>query len=181
MPLPLIPVVAALSAGGVLVPHAAGGLIVSGVSGYMAGTYISTAALASFLAGTGAVAAVSLASVFGSISGAAAALLGGAGIFGTTVGATGVTGVLMSMGIIASVPIIVPVLIIALIPCLGFGGYFAYKFRRLNGRIQSAEGGDEMQFTESEAAVIERVIKSVSGKANFVQRMLRKISLKKSL
>ena len=47
--LPLIPVVMALNAGGSLVAHSAGGLIVySAVSGgYVAGTYISTAALAS--------------------------------------------------------------------------------------------------------------------------------------
>ena len=40
MPLPLIPVISALAAGGWLVPHAAGGLIVTSASGYVAGTYL---------------------------------------------------------------------------------------------------------------------------------------------
>ena len=44
MPLPII--IAALAAGGTLVPHAAGGLIVSSASGYIAGTYIGTATIA---------------------------------------------------------------------------------------------------------------------------------------
>jgi hypothetical protein len=34
--------VAALAAGGYLVPHAAGGMIVYGSTGYVAGTYLST-------------------------------------------------------------------------------------------------------------------------------------------
>ena len=38
MPIPLIPIIPALLAGGSLVPHAGGGLIVTGVSGYVAGT-----------------------------------------------------------------------------------------------------------------------------------------------
>ena len=38
MALPLIPISAALAAGGTLVPHAAGGMIVSSDGGYVAGT-----------------------------------------------------------------------------------------------------------------------------------------------
>ena len=55
MPLPLVPVIAALAAGGTLVPHAAGGMIVStAASGYVAGTYLSSAALASLVGTAGA-------------------------------------------------------------------------------------------------------------------------------
>lgn len=50
MPLPLIPIIAALAAGGTLVPHAAGGMIVTSATGYVAGTYLSTAAIGSILA-----------------------------------------------------------------------------------------------------------------------------------
>ncbi len=45
MPLPLIPVISALAAGGTLVPHAAGGMIVTTATGYVTGTYLSTAAI----------------------------------------------------------------------------------------------------------------------------------------
>ena len=45
MPLPLIAIIPALTAGGTLVPHAAGGMIVTSAAGYMAGTYLSTAAI----------------------------------------------------------------------------------------------------------------------------------------
>ena len=50
MPLPLIPAIAALVAGGTLVPHAAGGLIVTSVGGYVAGTYLSTVAISTLVA-----------------------------------------------------------------------------------------------------------------------------------
>jgi hypothetical protein len=50
MPLPLIPVIAALAAGGTLVPHAAGGMIVTSAAGYVAGTYLTTAALGGLFA-----------------------------------------------------------------------------------------------------------------------------------
>ena len=35
MPLPLVPIIAALAAGGSLVPHAAGGMIVTSAGGYI--------------------------------------------------------------------------------------------------------------------------------------------------
>jgi hypothetical protein len=40
MPIPLIPIISALAAGGSLVPHATGGLIVTGAGGYIAGTFL---------------------------------------------------------------------------------------------------------------------------------------------
>jgi len=50
MPIPLMAIISALAAGGSLVPHAAGGMIVTGAGGYVAGTYLSTTAIASLLA-----------------------------------------------------------------------------------------------------------------------------------
>ena len=50
MPIPLIPIISALATGGTLVPHAAGGLIVTGASGYITGTFLSTAAISGLLA-----------------------------------------------------------------------------------------------------------------------------------
>jgi hypothetical protein len=40
MPLPLIPIISALATGSSLVPHAAGGLIVTGASGYITGLFL---------------------------------------------------------------------------------------------------------------------------------------------
>jgi len=50
MPIPLIPIISALATGGTLVPHATGGLIVTGASGYIAGTFLSTTAISGLLA-----------------------------------------------------------------------------------------------------------------------------------
>ena len=103
MPLPLIPIISALAAGGTLVPHAAGGMIVTSAAGYIGGTYLSTAAISGLLAAG--------AGVLGVLGGLAGSVIGSAGVFGTTVGATGITGALMSAGIISSTPIWVPVAI----------------------------------------------------------------------
>jgi hypothetical protein len=56
MAIPLV--IGALLAGGTLVPHAAGGMIVSGATGYVAGTYLSTTAITSVLSATTATAAI---------------------------------------------------------------------------------------------------------------------------
>lgn len=72
MPIPIVPIIAALAAGGTLVPHAAGGLIVTSVSGYVAGTYLSTAAIGGLLTATSTVlgaGALCLSGVAGSIIG----------------------------------------------------------------------------------------------------------------
>ncbi|MDT4857464.1 hypothetical protein FQZ97_918880 [compost metagenome] len=55
MAIPLIPVLAALAAGSSLVPHYAGGMIVtSAATGYVAGTYLSTAAISTLVYSAGA-------------------------------------------------------------------------------------------------------------------------------
>lgn len=154
MPLPLIPIVAALAAGGTIVPHAAGGLIVTSAAagGYVAGTYLSTAAIAGLLTGGLAVLGAGTAV----ITGAASAAIGGAGIFGTTIGATGITGALMSAGLISATPIWIPLAVGG-----GLLGVFigAFKLYALRKKIRETPPGQEAQFTEKEARAIERIIK----------------------
>ncbi|WP_407278306.1 hypothetical protein U5817_17945 [Aromatoleum evansii] len=161
MSLPLIPIISALAAGGTLVPHAAGGMIVTSAAGYVAGTYLSTAAIGSLLAaGTTALGAGAL-----YLSGIAGSVIGSAGIFGTTVGATGVTGALMSAGIISSTPIWVPVAVggaaIGGAAGLGYGGYRLFKLKQ---KVATTGSGDEAQFTETEAKIVEQVIKRLVNK-----------------
>ncbi len=159
MPLPLIPIITALAAGGTLVPHAAGGLIVTSAAGYVAGTYLSTAAIGALL--TAASTALGAGALY--LSGAAGSIVGSAGIFGTTVGASGITGALMSAGVIASTPIWVPLAIGGVAAGgaagLGYGGYRMYKLKQ---KIAIATEGEEAQFTEAEAKIIEKVIKRFS-------------------
>lgn len=159
MPLPLIPVITALAAGGSLVPHAAGGLIVTSASGYVAGTYLSTATITALLAG-GATALGTGAAV---VSGAAAGMIGSAGIFGTTIGASGITGMLMSAGIIASTPVWVPVAVAG----AGVGvTYGAFRFYILRKKLVATPEGQEAQFTENEAKVIEWLLRRFAKKSN---------------
>lgn len=184
MPLPLVPVVAALNAGGHLVAHSAGGLIVysTATGGYVAGTYISTGALASFLAGStvalgaAGTAAISGAAIwaYGTLGGAMASAIGSAGIFGTTIGATGITGFLMSIGVLSAVPVFIPVAIGLFI--LGFTGLItvsllrARSVRRLRRKAMSAEEGEELQFSPKEVKVAERVIRSLSKPHSWLWR-----------
>ena len=159
MPLPLIPIISALAAGGSLVPHAAGGLIVTSAGGYVAGTYLSLAAVASILTGAGAVLGAGALTV----TGAASAIIGSAGIFGTTIGASGLTGVLMSAGILPATPIGVPIAIGA----AGLGaGYLSYLLLKLRKKLLAAEGGAEVQFTELEARIIEAIVRRFAKKSS---------------
>lgn len=155
MPLPLIPIIAALAAGGSLVPHAAGGLIVTGASGYIAGTYLSTAAIGGLITTVGAGALC--------LSGAAASIIGSAGIFGTTIGASGLTGALMSAGIISSTPIWVPIAIGGAVLGCGYGGY---RLLKLWKKIKATPDGEEAKFSETEAKIIENLIKRLGRKDN---------------
>jgi len=157
MPLPLIPVVSALVAGGTLVPHAAGGLIVSGASGYIAGTFLSTAAISGLLASASATLGVG--ALY--LSGTAASIIGGAGVFGTTIGASGITGALMSAGIISSTPVWVPLAASGAAMGCGYGGYRLYKLKK---KLSDTPEGQEAKFTETEAKIIEKIIKRITKK-----------------
>jgi len=161
MPLPLIPVVSALAAGGTLVPHAAGGMIVTSAVGYVAGTYLSTAAIGGLLAAAST--ALGAGALY--LTGAAGGIIGSAGIFGTTVGSSGITGALMSAGIISSTPLWMPLAVGSAAAGgaagLGYGGYRLYQLKK---KIENAPKGEEAQFTETEAKIIEKIIKRLSKK-----------------
>lgn len=161
MPLPIVPVIAALASGGTLVPHAAGGMIVTSASGYVAGTFLSTAAIKGLL--TAAVTTLAGGSAY--LTGAAGSIIGSAGIFGTKIGASGITGILMSAGVISSTPLWVPLsaggAAIAGAAALGYGGY---RLRKLKQKVGGTKEGDEAQFTENEAKLIEKIIKGPAKK-----------------
>ena len=158
MPLPLLPIIPALLAGGSLVPHATGGLIVSGAGGYIAGTYLSSAAIASLMTGAGAVLGAGVLTV----SGVAGAIVGSAGIFGTSIGASGLTGLLMSAGILPATPVGIPIAV----GCVTLGaGYLSYLLLRLRKKLQWAANGEEVQFTELEAKIIEAIIRRFAKKS----------------
>jgi len=165
MPIPLIPIIAALAAGGTLVPHAAGGLIVTGAGGYIAGTFLSTAAISGLLA----TASATLGAGALYLSGAAASIVGSAGIFGTTVGATGITGVLMSTGAIASTPIWVPIAVGGAALGCGYGGY---RLFRLKHKLNSTPQGEEALFSENEAKIVEKILKRLANKDKHFQDAL---------
>ncbi len=161
MPLPLIPIVAALAAGGTLVPHAAGGMIVTSAAGYVAGTYLSTAAIGGLI--TAASTTLGAGALY--LSGAAGTIIGSAGIFGTGIGASGITGALMSVGIISATPVWVPLAVGGAAAGGAVGlGYGGYKLLKLKKKIQFTEAGNEAQFTETEAKMVERIIKRLGKK-----------------
>lgn len=152
MPLPLIPVITALAAGGSLVPHAAGGLIVTAAGGYVTGTYLSTVTMTALLVGS----ATALGTGAAVISGAAAAVIGSAGVFGTAIGATGITGMLMSAGIIASTPVWVPVAVAGAGAGISYGAFRYYTLRR---KLLATPAGEEAHFTDKEAKVVEWLVR----------------------
>ncbi|MFS0756520.1 hypothetical protein ABC383_17735 [Noviherbaspirillum sp. 1P10PC] len=155
MPLPLAPVIAALCAGGSLVPHAAGGFIVTAASGYVAGTYLSTTAIISILT----IATASAGGIAAALTGGAAALWGSAGLFGTTIGATGIKGMLMSAGLISSTPVWIPAAAGgALVTGIGGTGYLLYHINRLKKKGEGLMPGQEAQFTERDAKLVEKIL-----------------------
>jgi len=161
MPIPLIPIVSALAVGGTLVPHAAGGLIVTGAGGYIAGTFLSTAAISGLLAT--ATATLGAGALY--LSGASAGIIGSSGVFGTTIGATGIKGALMSAGIIASTPIWVPFAIGGAVGGAALGcGYGGYRLLKLKRKLNGTPEGGEAQFTETEAKIVEKIIKRLAKK-----------------
>lgn len=160
LPLIIFEVGKALLAGGTLVPHAAGGMIVSSASGFIPGTYLSTTAIGSLLtAGSTALGGGAL-----YLSGAATSIIGSAGIFGTTVGASGITGALMSAGIISSTPIWMP-LTVGGAAAVGAAGlaYGSYRLYKLKHKVSDTPEGEEAQFTEAEADMVKGIIKRLTN------------------
>ncbi|MCX7558687.1 hypothetical protein OS190_03850 [Sulfitobacter sp. F26204] len=182
--LPLFPAVAALTSGGKLVAHSAGGLIVlSSTGSYVAGTYISTAALASFLTGTTTALAVSGTATaiggaamlgYGTISGAVISLVGSAGFFGTTIGATGITGFLMSIGLVPAVPVIIPISIAFFsLSLLGLIGYkFSRRVKQIRQKATQTPTGEEARFTQREAKTVEKILKNAGKPHSWFWRTL---------
>jgi hypothetical protein len=167
MPLPLAPVIAALCAGGSLVPHTAGGFIVTaaGGGGYVAGTYLSTATIISVLT----VATASAGSIAAALTGGAAAVWGSAGIFGTTIGATGIKGVLMSVGLISATPVWVPVAVGgAAVTSMGGAGYLLYQISKLKKKGDNLRPGQEAQFTDQGAKLFEKILRALYKKGRLV-------------
>jgi len=120
---------------------------------YILSTAVISGVLATASATVGAVALY--------LSGAAASFIGGAGIFGTSLGASGVTGVLMSAGIIASTPIWVPLVVSGAAVGCGYAGYRIFKLKK---KLNGTPMGEEAQFTETEAKMIEKVITRLAKK-----------------
>ncbi|MFV3329893.1 hypothetical protein ACNFIA_03040 [Pseudomonas sp. NY15437] len=172
MAIPLIPILTALAAGGSLVPHYGGGMIVTSVaSGYVAGTYLSTAAISSLVYTAGAsllaaagVTAVSVAGVRTALTGAGSAVIGSSGLFGTSIGASGITGSLMSAGVISSTPIAVPVGIGLGVASAGVIGFSVLRMRNLKRKLATEQGDGELHFSDKEAKLVERIIKWVGRK-----------------
>jgi hypothetical protein len=131
MPIPLIPVIAAWVAGGTLVSHAAGGLIVTGAGGYVAGTYLSCTALTAIaaastaVAGTCAAAAAVVANTIGATSATVATAATAAGT--TVASAAGAKGALITAGMLPAAPIWVPIAVTGVALGCGYGGYRILK------------------------------------------------------
>ena len=151
MPFPLMAVASALAAGGSLVPHAAGGMIVTGAGGYVAGTYLGTTAIAGLL---GAATATVSGTVLAAVGAVKSGVLGGGAAAAAR--ATGVNGPLMSAGMLSAAKIAVPVLAGGAVLITG---YYGYRLLKLRGKANAVHGGQEAHFTESEARLVEGVIK----------------------
>jgi hypothetical protein len=138
-------------------------MIVTSVAagGYVAGTYLSTAAIGALI--TAASATLGAGALY--FSGVAGSIIGSAGIFGTTIGASGITGLLMSAGIISSTPIWVPFAIGGAASGGAIGcGYGGYRLFKLKQKIRQTAAGEESQFTETEAKIVEKIIKRLGKK-----------------
>lgn len=177
MPLPLIPIATALLAGGTLVPHAAGGMIVTSAAGYVAGTYLSTSAIAGILftatAGVGTGLTLAGSALKGIVGGTLARAAAAPVITGTI--ATSVTAVpvitetiattgTVATGAVGALTTPVWVSATAGVAILGLG-YSAYRLYKLKRKAAETPEGEEAQFTETEAKIVEKIIKRLAEKA----------------
>ena len=155
IPVALLPILSNLASGASIVAHSSGGLILSGANGYVAGTLISTSIIQAAFASLGIVGAASL-----YVTGALAAIWGSAGIFGTTIGASGIKGFLMATGLVSSTPVWLPLV------CIGATGIALFTaflpMIRLVRRLKATPEGQEAVFTPREAQMIEHVLKRLA-------------------
>lgn len=156
MPIPLIPIISALAAGGSLVPHAAGGMIVTSAAGYVAGTYLTTSAIAVLIAGATTTAGAGLALAFGSVRGIVSATL--ANVASPAVAATTVgTGTAATTGVIGFLT--GPIGLILTTGCAVLGiGYGVYQLYRLKRKASNTAVGEEAYFTKTQAKITQKVI-----------------------
>lgn len=162
MALPLIPIITALATGGILVPHAAGGMIVTSAAGYVAGTYLSTSAIAGLLAGATATVGAGIALAATSMTGIIGATVArtAAPVIATTTAttvpaaATGVLGFLTG-------PVGISLAVGGAVLGIGYGGY---RIIMLNRKVTDTPKGEEAQFTENEAKIVAGIIKKLAKK-----------------
>lgn len=163
MPIPLVTVLSALAAGGSLVPHAAGGMIVTSASGYVAGTFLSTSAIATLVNGAAATAGAGLALAFNSMRGMIGATLARTAapsvVAGTTIG----SGTAVSSAIVGFLTGPIGLSLTTGGVAVGIG-YCAYRLYNLNQKVSSTADGEEAHFTEAEAKIIEKLIKRSASK-----------------
>jgi hypothetical protein len=67
----------------------------------------------------------------------------------------------MSAGILPATPVAVP---IAIGGAVVGGGYLVYYLTRLRRKLAAVKDGDEVQFSEKEAKVIEAIIRRIATK-----------------
>ena len=181
MPLP-IALIPALIAGGTLVPHATGGLIVTSTGGYVAGTFLSASTLSGLIGGGLFSGGLGL-GVLGTLG--LSSIIGSTGFFGTGFGASGLTGVAISAGLISTTPIWMPTItVVGGLSVFGGTGYLMYdKVKRgkikdsILEKIQSPVIGEEIIFTEQEAKFIEGELKRSVDKEliKIFKKMLEKV------
>jgi hypothetical protein len=151
IPVALLPILSGVVPGASIVAHSSGGLILSGANGYVAGTFISTALIKTTFVSLGLISSAWLC-----VTGALAAIWGSAGIFGTTVGASGIKGFLMATGVISSTPVWMPVACIAATGAAISSAVL--PMIRLIRKLKAIPDGQEAIFTEKEAKMIEHVL-----------------------
>ena len=67
----------------------------------------------------------------------------------------------MSLGIVASTPVWIPLAIVGLALGCGYGSYRLFKLKR---KIAATPVDEEALFTDSEAKIVENIIKRLSKK-----------------
>lgn len=155
MAFPLIPIATALAAGGSLVPHAAGGMIVTSAGGYVAGTYLSTSAIAGLLTAATATAGTGVALAIGSVKGLLGATLARTAAIGSTSAVTGTAATAGVAGALAS-PLWLSLSAGGVVLGLGYG---IYRLAQLKRKAAATPPGGEAQFTDADAQLVERLIK----------------------